>query len=68
MLEIPVENNKHTNFEWSGAGRSGEGGGGGMDCFAVLLFKVNPSDDNVSKSLSLIVHCFDDCNLQALTL
>ena len=61
MLELPVENNKHINFEWSGAGR-GRGGGGGGD-WIVLLFKVTPSDDNVSKSLSPIVDCFVDWNI-----
>ena len=58
MLELPVENNKHINFEWSGAGR-GRGGGGN---WTVLLFKVTASDDNVSKSLSPIVDFF--CRLE----
>ena len=35
MLELPVENNKHINFEWSGAGR-GRGGGGGIGLFCYL--------------------------------
>ena len=48
-------------MERSGKKRRGEGGG--VDCFAVLLFKVTPSDDKVSKSLSPIVHYFDDCNI-----
>ena len=61
MLELPVENNKHINFGWSGTGRGQEGGGGG-DC-TVLLFKVTASDDNVSKSLSPIVDCFVDWNI-----
>ena len=38
-----------------------EGGGGGV--WIVLLFKVTPSDDNVSKSLSPIVDCFVDWNI-----
>lgn len=59
MLELPVENNKHINFEWSGAGR-GRGGGGN---WTVLLFKVTASDDNVSKSLSPIVDCFVHWNI-----
>ena len=62
MLELPVENNKHINFEWSGAGR-GRGGGGGWGNWTVLLFKVTPSDDNVSKSLSPIADCFVDWNI-----
>ena len=36
-------------------------GGGGN--WIVLLFKVTPSDDNVSKSLSPIVDCFVDWNI-----
>ena len=60
MLKLPVENNKHINFGWSGTGR--ERGGGGGD-WIVLLFKVTPSDDNVSKSLSPIVDFFVDWNI-----
>ena len=40
-------------------GKWGEGKGE----WTVLLFKVTPSVDNVSKSLSPIVDCFDDWNL-----
>ena len=45
--------------------RSGKraGGGGGWGNWIVLLFKVTPSDDNVSKSLSPIVDCFVDWNI-----
>ena len=63
MLELPVENNKHINFEWSGAGRGRGGGWGGWGNWIVLLFKVTPSDDNVSKSLSPIVDFFVDWNI-----
>ena len=63
MLELPVKNNKHINFEWSGAGRGRGGGGGGGGDWTVLLFKVTPSDDNVSKRLSPIVDCFVDWNI-----
>ena len=62
MLELPVKNNKHINFEWSGAGRGRGAGGGGGD-WIDLLFKVTPSDENVSKSLSPIVDCFVDWNI-----
>lgn len=57
MLKLPVENNKHINFGWSGTGR-GRGGD-----WIVLLFKVTPSDDNVSKRLSPIVDFFVDWNI-----
>ena len=45
--------------------RSGKraGGGGGGGNWTVLLFKVTPSDDNVSKRLSPIVDCFVDWNI-----
>ena len=42
--------------------RAGGGGVGGRN-WIVLLFKVTPSDDNVSKSLSPIVDCFVDWNI-----
>ena len=48
--------------------RSGNraGGGGGWGNWTVLLFKVTPSDDNVSKRLSPIVDCFVDWNISGL--
>ena len=61
MLELPVENNKHMTL--NGAEREEGGGGGVGGNWIVLLFKVTPSDDNVSKSLSPIVDCFVDWNI-----
>ena len=45
-------------MEWSGKRAGGRGGN-----WIVLLFKVSPSDDNVSTSLSPIVDCFVDWNI-----
>ena len=49
-------------MERGGAGRGRGGGGGGWN-WIVLLFKVTPSDDNVSKCLSPIVDCFVEWNI-----
>ena len=46
MFELPIENNKHPNFEWRGEGR-------GADSF--VLGEVTLFEDNVSTMLSPIV-------------
>ena len=50
-------------MERSGKRAGGWGGGVGGGNWIVLLFKVTPYDDNVSKSLSPIVDCFVHWNI-----
>ena len=47
LLELPIENNKHPNFEW-------EGGGRGVDSF-VISSEVTLFECNVSTILSPFV-------------
>ena len=44
---LPIENNKHPNFEWMA--------GGGERMWIILFSEVTPMEDSVSKILSLIV-------------
>ena len=47
LLELPIENNKHPNFEWKGGGR-------GVDSF-VISSEVTLFECNISTILSPFV-------------
>ena len=66
MLELPVENNKHINFEWSGAERGRGGGWGGIGLFCSLkLPHLTTMSQKVCRLLQIVL---STGTFQALTL